>query len=131
MEDVNARKSFSVKKSIKAKLGRVQQSINEILTKVENCHNNSIGGICSGIQIREASVIPFLYHGSDSWVEVSVNEVKTLNKITGEFMRKLLRTTKTCSIIPMYWQLGFWLPEKIIIENKLRLIHPLSHLDQN
>ena len=65
----------SVKESIKAKLGRVKQSINEIITIVENCRNNSIGGICSGIQIWEASVIPFLYHGSDCWVEVSVKEV--------------------------------------------------------
>ena len=63
-------------------------------------------------------------------MELKKEDLKILEKITEEFMRKILKTSKTCPIIAMYSHLGFWLPENKIMESKLRFLYHLEHVGE-
>ena len=120
----------SAKETIKAKLGKVKHMIFEIKSVIEDFRNNVPGGVCTGTQIWEAAVVPFLFHSSESWVEVPKESLAALNSLQETFLRTLLATPKTTPIVALYWEVGVPLAENRIIQNKLLFYHHVVNLDK-
>ena len=68
----------SAKATIDSRKWQVVSSIAEIRAVVEDYRSNLLGGILTGLEIWEMSVIPFLLYNSETWTELSKEAIITL-----------------------------------------------------
>ena len=80
----------SVTATVNKRTGRVLQSIFEIRTMIDDCRSHVTGGIMTGLEIWEVSVIPFLMNNSDTWINISATTLDKLDSLQNLFYRVLL-----------------------------------------
>ena len=109
----------SAKATIDSRKWQVVSSIAEIRAVVEDYRANLLGGISTGLEIWEMSVIPFLLYNSETWTELSKEAIITLNDLQFKFYRSILSTPKTCPKPALLWETGGILMEHRIALRKL------------
>ena len=121
----------STSASIRKKVGKTKQLIYEIKAVIEDCRNNIPGAAFTGIQIFEMPVLPYLYSGSENWIELDSNCLKILSDLHIPFYRLLCGAAHSCPTYGLFWELGGTLPENIVMKNKLLLYFHLANLPTN
>ena len=105
-------------------------SILEIKTIVEDYRNKHKGGIMTGINLWEMSVIPSLLNNCGTWNSVDIETMKKLNNLQNTLLRYLLSTPRSTPIPSLPWEFGV-LPIKFrIIVKKLCLAKHINSLEE-
>ena len=118
----------SAKATVDNRKWKVISSIVEIRAVVEDYRSNLLGGIVTGLEIWELSVIPFLLYNSETWTDLSKETLNTLNDLQLKFYRTILSVPRTCPTPALLWETGGWLMEHRIALRKLLFFHHLIHL---
>ena len=74
--------------------GQVISSILDTKAVVEDCRANVLGGIVSGLDIRELAILPYLLNNSETWTELSKKTIEVLDDLQLMFFRYLLATPR-------------------------------------
>ena len=111
--------------------GQTIKSIIEVRAVLDDIRANITGGLITGIDIWELSIIPFLMYNCETWTEIGKGSLSLLNDLQHMFIRYLLATPKTCPIPALLWETGFMLMEHRIAIRKLTFYHHLMNLSQN
>ena len=120
----------STKCTVNDRYWRIMSSILEIKTIVEDYRNKKKGGIMTGIDLWEMSVIPSLLNNCGSWNMVDTETFTKLNKLQNTLLRYLLSTPRSTPIPSLPWEFGI-LPIKFrIIVKKLCLAKHITSLEE-
>ena len=114
--------------TIKKRYDKVKTALREIRAVVEDCRANLTGGLVTGLEIWELSVIPFLLNNSETWTDLPNEALEMLENLQAEFLRNLLDTPRTCPIPSLLWETGTPTMENRILKRKMSLYHHLTHL---
>ena len=110
--------------------GMAKIAINEIRTVIEDTRASKLGGLNIAFTLWEAAVVPKLLWNSETWLNIQPKTIKLLNDIFNQFYRSILRISTGCPKVTLYWQTGSYLPQNIILKNKLNFLHHLSNLPE-
>ena len=121
--------SESVLATIKARAGQVSAAIVEIRSIIEDCRANTVGGIIAGLDIWEASVIPFLLNNSGVWGEIPKKALDKLEDLQVKFLRCLLATPRSTPTPALLWETGSLTMLDRINTRKLMFYHHVMSLD--
>ena len=121
--------SESVLATIKARAGQVSAAIVEIRSIIEDCRADSVGGIIAGLDIWEASVIPFLLNNSSVWGEIPQKALDMLEDLQIKFLRCLLATPRSTPTPALLWETGSLTMLSRIDTRKLMFYHHVMSLD--
>ena len=120
----------SVHATILRRKGQTIKSIIEVRAVVDDFRANTTGGIITGTEIWELSIIPFLLYNCETWTDIGKNSILLLDSLQYMFVRYLLATPKTCPTPALLWETGFMLMEHRIAIRKLTFYHHLMNLPQ-
>ena len=93
----------SILATIKKRQGLVIGKIFEIKAVLDDCRSHVTGGIQTGLDIWEMSVIPYLINNCESWTSLPGAAVQELDNLQNLFYRVLLQVPTGCPIPIMYW----------------------------
>ena len=82
--------SASVQATIKAREAKTRGSIYELRSLTEDFRMQSVGACQSALDLYETCIIPSLLSNAGTWVEISDESVKLLDKIQDTFGKVLL-----------------------------------------
>ena len=115
--------SESAHTTVLKRLGLAKHSAYEIQAVIEDSRANKLGGINIGFKIFESSILSFLFHNSETWMDISKKTIVLLDKFFNNFFRMLFRVCTGCPSHNFYWQTGLLRAENIILEKKLLFYH--------
>ena len=120
--------SESVFITVLKRKGMGERLIREIKVTVEDCRNNSVGGLVTGIEIWNMAVMPFLFSNCECWIDIPKKAMNILSNLQCSFLRSLYATPKGCPTMALFWDSGTLLVQNYIILRKLMFLHHLIHL---
>ena len=120
----------SVHKTVVKRAGMAKMAINEIRTVIEDTRASQLGGINLAFTLWNSAIVPSLLWNSETWTNIKPKTMKVLNDIFNQFYRSILRISKGCPKVNLYWQTGSYLPQNLILKNKLNFVHHLSNLPE-
>ena len=123
--------SSSILATIKKRQGLVIGKIFEIKAVLDDCRSHVTGGIQTGLDIWEMSVIPYLTNNSESWSGLSSAAVQELDNLQNLFYRVLLQVPTGCPIPMMYWDCAGFSMQNRILKKKLMFLHHVATLDKD
>ena len=118
----------SVHTTVIKRSGIAKMAINDIRTVVEDTRASQLGGLNLAFTLWEAAIIPKLLWNSETWMCIQPKTIKILNNIFNQFYRSILRISTGCPKVNLYWQTGGYLPQNLVLKNKLNFLHHLSNL---
>ena len=89
--------SDSVFKTVKNRVGKMKQAINESKVIIEDLRMNIIGGTCSGIDLWEVAILPAALTNCETWVEIDERTLDLLEDVQS-FMYDTLQDQRHISI---------------------------------
>ena len=123
--------SESVHITVVKRLGLAKHSAYEIRAVIEDSRANKLGGINIGLKIFESSILSFLFHNSETWMDIPKKTVVLLDKFYNNFFRLMFRVCTGCPSPNFFWQTGFLRAENLILQKKLLFYHHLSILPED
>ena len=102
--------------------------IKTILRKLNSLNLNTYYFECAMILLN-AILRPTILYAADMYYNLKENEVRQLERIEEEFLRKVLKTTRGCPIVQLYFELG-QIPARFEVQ-KMRCLYLKKILDQN
>ena len=81
----------SILATIKKRRGLVIGKIFEIKAVIDDCRSHVIGGLQTGLDIWEMSVVPYLLNNCDTWTGLPDSAVQDLNYLQNLFYKVLLQ----------------------------------------
>ena len=121
----------SILVTINSRLKKVSNALMEIRAVVEDSRAMVIGGIITGLEIWEISVLPYLLNNADTWCNLPSKAVQILEDLQNQFLRNLLATPRSCPTPALLWETGTLSMENRIVKKKLLLYHHLLHLSHD
>jgi hypothetical protein len=119
----------SILATIKKRQGLVIGKIFEIRAVLDDCRSHVTGGIQTGLDIWEMSVIPYLTNNCESWTSLPGAAVQELDNLQNLFYRVLLQVPTGCPIPIMYWDCSGFLMQNRILKKKLMFLHHVATLE--
>ena len=123
---------ISTKGDNMANIGAIQKKshgvIRSILNKLEKLNLRDYFFECA-IIFMNAILRGSILYASETYYNLTERNIRNLERIEENFMRKILKTKRSCPIIQMYLELGQW-PARFEIM-KLRLLFLKSILDED
>ena len=98
---------------------------------MDDCHSHVTGGIQTGIDIWEMSVIPYLMNNSESWTSLPTAATEELDSLQNLFYRVLLQVPTGCPTPMMYWDCKGLLMSNRILKKKSMFLHHFATLDES
>ena len=89
------------------------------------------GGIKTGLDIWEMSVIPYLMNNCESWTSLPTTAIEELDSLQNLFYRVLLQVPTGCPTPMMYWDCKGLLMSNRILMKKLMFLHHVATLDES
>ena len=89
------------------------------------------GGLKSGIDLWELSVIPSLLNNAETWQGIRQKSIDKLEKLQITFLRCLFAVGTGCPTPLLYSETGILMMEFRILKKKLMFLHHLHNLHQS
>ena len=121
----------SVESTIAARKGIISRSIYDIRSIVDDCRSNVTGGLKSGLEMWELSVIPVLLNNAETWQDIRRKSLDDLEKLQITFLRCLLGVGTSCPIPLLLSETGSLLMEFRVMKKKLMFLHHLVNLSES
>ena len=102
--------------------------IKTIIRKLNSLNLKTYYFECAMILLN-AILRPTILYAADMYYNLKENEVRQLERIEEEFLRKVLKTTRGCPIVQLYFELG-QIPARFEVQ-KMRCLYLKKILDQN
>ena len=102
--------------------------IKTVFRKLESLNLKQYYFECAIILLK-AIVRPSILYSCEAYYDLKENELRQIERIEESFLRKLLKTTKGCTITQLYLEVGVY-PARFEIQ-RLRLLYLRYILDQN
>ena len=119
----------SVSTTVKKRIGVATKAIFEARAVIEDSRANVIGGITLAFQIWEASVIPNLLFGSETWTKITRTTMKSLDDLAKKFLKVTLGLgNRGTQVASMFWATASMTMENRILQSKLIFMHHLATL---
>lgn len=114
--------------TIKKRRGLVISKIFKIKAVIDDCRSHMTGGIQTGLDIWEMSVIPYLTNNSESWTGLPMAAVEDLDGLQNLFDRVLLQVPAGCPKPMLFWDVKGLLMSNRILKKKLLFLHHVATL---
>ena len=123
--------SQSVSATIRNRSGKIKISIFELNSILEDTRMQVIGGIKGTIDIWELALIPSLINNSETWTDISEDDIDILEDIQRLFFRIILQVPVSCPKPAFCWETGTLQMRYRIYERKLNFAKYLQLMDPN
>ena len=115
--------------TVNKRLGLATQHIYEIRAVLEDSRNRSVGSVTTAFQMWDASVLPMLLFGCETWSPVPKIILNKLKDLTTRFLKVTMGVGKNgCPLPCLYWMTGTKLIENEILQRKMMFYHHVSTL---
>ena len=114
--------------NIRAVQNKSHGVIRSIMNKLEKLNLRDYYFECA-IILMNAILRGSTLYASETYYNLTERNIRNIERIEENFMRKILKTKKSCPIVQMYLELGQW-PARFEIK-KLRLLFMKSILDED
>ena len=118
----------SAESTINSREGLTKRAIYDIRSIIDDCRIHLTGGLKSGLELWELSVIPSLLNNAETWQDIKTRSVNKLEKLQITFLRCLFAVGSGCPTPLLYSETGTVLMEFRILKKKLMFLHHLYNL---
>ena len=115
-------------KTVTMRKGKVVNSILQIKAIVEDARCGRIGALETGLSLWETSLIPFLLHSSENWLNLSSKTLKILSDLQNDFFRSIFSLPLSTPIPIMYLDTKTPLMTNRIWKQKILFLFHLENL---
>ena len=120
----------SIITTVKKRYGKAIEAVLDIKNIVEDVRAVPVGGIETGLEIFELSVIPFLLFNCEIWDHIPSEAMKHMERVHLTFLRNLLKTPISTPIPSLYWETGSVDMISKINQRKLTFYHHVMNLEE-
>ena len=114
--------------TVKEREGKVKGAIAETLAVVEDIKAANIGPLEVGLQLWNKVIIPCLLYNSETWIKMKDKDVKRLEDIQFNFLRRLTKAPRHILRAGLLWESGQWSMKLRVMFNKVLFRHHLETL---
>ena len=108
--------------------GKVKGAIAETLAVVEDLKSSNLGPLDVGLQLWNKVIIPCLLYNSETWIKMKEKDVKRLEDIQFNFLRRLTKSPRHILRAGLLWESGQWPMSLRVMYNKFLFRHHLEML---
>merc|ERR1712080_122400 len=116
--------------TVNDRYGRTVSFIIEARAIIEDCRQNTVGGMSAGIEIWEMAYIPSLLNNCETWMDVNEETINNLDELQFTMYRTLLSTPKSTPPPALCWDMGGIAMKFRIIQSKLMFIYHIINMDK-
>ena len=114
--------------TIKDREGKVKGAIAETLAVVEDLKATNLGPLEIGLQLWNKVIIPCLLYNSETWIKMKEKDMKRLEDIQFNFLRRLTKSPRHILRAGLLWESGQWPMSMRVMYNKFLFRHHLEML---
>ena len=111
--------------------GKLRAAMAETIAIIQDFKAQSLGPLAAGLDLWESICLPGFLYNSGSWLHITKADFIMLEKFQSQFLRRLLKCSRSTSVCAMRWETGVLSMRLRIFKNKVMLVDHITNSESS